>query len=59
MFQQCFPQYVLFRMLVSLRMTYHRSKQVARLDTLLSKYNCVLIDTNFVYYKIINIMSAK
>lgn len=40
-----------FRIVVSLRMTYPRSKHVAFIDTqtLLPNCSCVLTDTNFVY----------
>jgi len=42
-----------FRIVVSLRITYHRSKNFAVSDTqaLLSTYICVLSDKNFVYYE--------
>jgi len=52
-----------FLIIVVLRMTYPRSKRVALLHThthththtrtLLAKCSCVLIDKNFVYYKIL------
>jgi hypothetical protein len=46
---------VFFRTVVSLRMTYPRSKHVALLNiqVLISKYSCVMTDTNCMYFIII------
>jgi predicted small integral membrane protein len=54
-------QCVFFGIVVSLRMTYPRSKHVALLDTqnLLSKYSCVLTDTNCVYGSIVLLICSQ